>query len=42
MFTIGETVVCGGGNWEGEDNIYTLLYKIDDYQEPTVEHRKIY
>ena len=27
--TIGETIV-GGRNWEGGNNIYTLLYGIDD------------
>ena len=29
MGTIGETIE-GRKNWEGENNIYTLLYKIDD------------
>ena len=29
MVIIGETV-RGRENWEGRNNIYTLLYKIDD------------
>ena len=29
MVSIGETV-GGGKNWEGENNIHTLLHKIDD------------
>ena len=41
MVPIGETV-GEGKNWEGGNNTYTLLYKIDDLREPTLPHRKIY
>lgn len=30
MVTIGDTPLQGGKNWEGWNNIYTRLYKIDD------------
>lgn len=29
-------------NWEGGNNIDTLLHKIDDSREPAVEHKHIY
>ena len=32
----------GRRNWEGRNNKYIILHKLDDYQEPTVEHREIY
>ena len=32
----------GRRNWEGGNNIFTLLYKIDDLKKPTVQHRKFY
>ena len=31
-----------GINWEFGVNRYTLLYKIDKQQEPTVQHRELY
>ena len=30
MVTIGETTGDGGKNWECGNNIYTLLYKMDN------------
>ena len=36
MVTISENAGGGGKNSEDEKNTYTLLYKTDDYQEPTV------
>ena len=32
----------GGGDWEDGNNKYTLLYKIDNSQESTVQNMKIY
>ena len=40
MVTISGSIVGRGES--GGNNIYTLLYKIDDYLEPTVWHRRIY
>ena len=32
----------GGKNYKDKNNIYTLLYKTDNIQEPTIQHREIY
>ena len=41
MVTIGGTIE-GREKLGGENNIYTLLHKRDDYQEPTIWYREIY